>query len=80
MNEAGPRGKGAREGTGGWGSAGGRRQGRVREVTGVLERRRGSEKAAGGQEARTRAVDFWVVAGNRDATRRLGVTISVSLG
>lgn len=47
MNEAGPWGKGAREGKGRVGKC--RRQGRVREVMGVLQRWWGSEKAAGGE-------------------------------
>lgn len=47
MNEAGPWGKGAKEGTGGWGNAGDRRQGRVQEVTGGIRVVQGFERLQG---------------------------------
>ena len=77
MNEAGPWGKGAREGTGGWGgqeageSPGG--HGSIRAVEGV-------EKGCKGQEARRRVLNFRVEAGSREVVSRLADTININLG
>lgn len=56
--------------------AGGRRQGRVQEVMGVLEPWRGWKRP---QEARQKVVNFWAVAENREVTLGHWVTISVNL-
>lgn len=58
MNEAGLWGKGAREGTGGWGSAGGRRQGRSPGGHGGIRAAEGVEKAVGGKRREGESLTF----------------------
>lgn len=77
MNEAGPWGKVARQGMGGWGGAG-----ESPGVMGALGLRGWGGGGCMRQETRRKVVNLWVwvSAGEREATRRFGVTIGADSG